>query len=108
MNVKDRMSRDEADLKAIVDRINAARDTDAETLLEREEALRALALKLQEMRRFVDDCLSGRTDHERGVLQYKIRVEYPLFSHLDALASLSGEFVDWSARDFSLTTASYR
>ena len=108
MNVKDRMSRDEAELKAIVDRISACRSEDPAVRLERESALLALAAKLVEIRTFVDDCLGGRTEHEKSLLQYKIRIEYPLFSHLDSLASLSGEFVDWSIRDFSLTSASHR
>ncbi len=108
MNLKDRMSRDEAELKTIVDRINAAHGDDPAARLERDSSLLALAAKLVEMRTFVDDCLGGRTEHEKSVLQYKIRIEYPLFSHLDSLASLSGEFVDWSVRDFSLTPASPR
>jgi hypothetical protein len=106
MNVKDRMSHDEAELKVIVDRISAAIGVEPVALLERDCALQALAAKLVEMRTFVDDCLGGRSEQERNVLQYKIRIEFPLFSHLDSLASMSGEFVDWSARDFSLTPAS--
>ena len=108
MNMKDRMSRDEAELKVIIDRISDAGDDTMNARIEREHALYALTTKLVEMRTFLDDCLSGRTDHERGVLTYKIRIEYPLFSHLDSLASLSGEFVDWSVRDFSLTSAAAR
>jgi hypothetical protein len=103
--MKDRMSSDEAELKTIVDRISAAGGVDAPARLERDSALLALAAKLVEMRTFVDDCLGGRSEHERNSLAYKIRVEFPLFSHLDSLASLSGEFVDWSVRDFSLTPA---
>jgi len=106
MNLKDRLGGDEARLKVLVDRLSAATGTTAPALVRREEALSALVAQLAETRLFLDDFLSGRSAHERAVLLYKIRVEYPLFSHLDALASLSSEFVDWSANDFSLTPAS--
>lgn len=66
------------------------------SLGERETALRSLGEKLSEMRSFVDDCMSGRSDHERAVLEYKIRVEYPIFSHLTSLSTLSHEYVEWS------------
>ena len=108
MNLKDRMSGDEAQLKILVDRLNAASGDHAQALLRREEALGELIAQLAETRLFLDDFLSGRSAHERAVLLYKIRVEYPLFSHLDALASLSSEFVDWSTNDFSLTPVSPR
>jgi len=48
------------------------------------------------MRGFVEDCLSGRSDHERAVLAYQLRVEYPLYSHLESLSGLSREYVEWS------------
>ena len=107
MSVKDRLQRDEAELRSIIERLGAAGD-DTGARDERGEALRLLSAKLAETHGFVDEVLVGRSDHERAVLLYKIRVEFPLYSHLDALASLSGEFVDWSARDFSLTAATPR
>jgi hypothetical protein len=107
MSVKDRLAKDEAELRVIVERLGASGD-DTGAGEDREGILRALALKLGDTRLFVDDMLSGRGEHERAMLLYKIRVEFPLYSHLDALASLSGEFVDWSARDFSLTAATPR
>jgi hypothetical protein len=107
MSVKERLQRDEAELRSIIERLGAAGD-DTGDRGDRAGALRQLSAKLAETRGFVDEVLGGRSDHERAVLLYKIRVEFPLYSHLDALASLSGEFVDWSTRDFSLTAASPR
>jgi hypothetical protein len=105
MNLKERMDRDEAELKLIIERLNGLRANTPLRRGEREQTLYALTTKLVETRCFVDEWLCGRADHERSALAYKIRVEYPVYSHLDSLASLSGEFVDWSVRDFSLTLA---
>ena len=107
MSVKERLQRDEAELRSIIVRLGGCGD-DTGGPADREETLRLLRARLAETRGFVDEVLVGRSDHERAVLLYKIRVEFPLYSHLDALASLSGEFVDWSARDFSLTAATPR
>jgi hypothetical protein len=106
MTLKERMSREEEELKAIMERLSAlSRDTDPEARRVRERALHALTTRLVETRCVVDGWLAGHTDRDRNALAYKIRVEYPVFSLLDSLACLSGEFVDWSVRDFSLTLA---
>jgi hypothetical protein len=93
MDLKIRLESDEADLKALIERLNAAESIPQ---AERERALRALGRKLVEIRAFIDDCMSGRTDHEKAVLEYKLRVEYPLFAHLASLSALSREYVEWS------------
>ncbi len=99
------MARDEAELQGIMRRLNETRRDDPVSRRERQKRLHELSTKLVETRSYVDEWLTGRTERERNALTYKIRVEYPLFSILDSLASLSGEFVDWSVRDFSLTAA---
>ncbi len=105
MNLKERLSHDEAELKSIMARLNDARGDNPQKRSERARTLFALTTKLVETRCFVDEWLCGRTATERSALEYKIRVEYPIYSLLDSLAALSGEFVDWSVRDFSLTLA---
>jgi len=108
MNLKERMIHDETELKRIIGHLNRTRGDNPLLQRERERTLRALRIKLVETRSFVDEYLFGRSAHERSALGYKIRVEYPVYSHLDSLACLSGEFVDWSVRDFTLTFAPAR
>ncbi|MGO9309217.1 MAG: hypothetical protein ACLQDL_09365 [Spirochaetia bacterium] len=96
MDWKRRLKTDEKELKTLIDRISEPCDGGPLSLGEREIALRSLGDKLSQMRAFVDDCMSGRSEHERAVLEYKLRVEYPLFSHLTSLSTLSREYVEWS------------
>ncbi len=106
MNLKERMSGGEADLKLIITRLVALQGSREEE--ERERTLRALSAKIAELRFFVEDCLSGRSDHERAVLSYKLCIGFPLYSHLASLSMLPGDFFESLLRDFSLTTAAAR
>jgi hypothetical protein len=96
MDWKERMKSDEVELKAIIDRLGEIRGTGTRARTEREFAMRCLARKLVEMRTFVDDCMSGRNAYEQSLLEYRLRVQYPFFSHMNALSSLAGDYVDWS------------
>jgi hypothetical protein len=96
MDWKRRLKADEKELKTLIDRLGEPSESGLLSRGERELALRSLGEKLSEMRSFVDDCLSGRSDHEKAVLEYKLRVEYPLFAHLVSLSALSREYVEWS------------
>jgi hypothetical protein len=95
MDWKRQLKTDERELKALIDRLGEPHE-DGLSEMEREAALRSLGEKLSEMRSFVDDCMCGRSDYEKAVLQYKLRVEYPLFAHLMSLSALSREYVEWS------------
>jgi hypothetical protein len=97
MDWKTRMRTDEAELKQIVDRLAEIRGEGLRTKIEREYAMLTLSRKLADMRSFVEDCLSGRNTWEKSLMEYKVRIEYPLYSHLDSLSALSREYVDWSA-----------
>ena len=96
MDWKERLTTDERELKSIVDMLGGTRGDGLRARAQRELATHALSAKLMDMRGFVEDCLSGRNEHERAVLAYKLRVEYPLFSHLESLSGLSREYVTWS------------
>ena len=106
MTLKQRMDREEAELKVSMEQLSAlSRDPGPASQRARAHALHALTTRLVETRCAVDAWMAGRTERDRNALAYKIRVEYPVFSLLDSLACLSGEFVDWSVRDLSLTMA---
>jgi len=94
MDWKNRLEYDEAILKALIDRLNGSADGDQPD--GREIAMRHLAGKLAEMNAFVEDCLSGRTESERSVLLYKLRIEYPLYAHLASLSAMPAEYAEFS------------
>ncbi len=96
MNWKKRLKTDEAQLKALIDRLNETQEGGLLSRGEHELALRTLTLKLAQMRSYVEDCMSGRSEYEKSVLEYKLRVEYPLFAHLASLATVSRKYVEWS------------
>jgi hypothetical protein len=96
MDWKTRMKKDEAELRDLVDQLGKLHGEGQAVSIEREYAMRTLARKLAEMRLFVEDCLCGRNTYEQSLLEYKVRVEYPLYSHLDSLSALPREYVDWS------------
>ena len=96
MDWKKQLKSDERELKALIDRLGEPHEGGQLSCDEREMALRSLGEKLTQMRSYVDDCMSGRSDYEKAILSYKLRVEYPLFSHLISLSALSREYVEWS------------
>ena len=96
MDWKTRMKCDETELKSMIDKIAKIQGGGPGARIEREYGMRSLSRKLVEMRSFVEDCLSGRNAYEQSILEYKLRLEYPLYSHLDSLSSLSREYIDWS------------
>lgn len=94
MDWKKRLKGDELVLKELIDRLNEPRE--GREPEEQELARRSLGEKLAEMNAYVEDCLSGRSDFEKSVLRYKLRIEYPLFAHLVSLSSMSREYVEFS------------
>ena len=95
MDWRVRLRRDELELRRIVRRLAAAHGDGPQAVASRDEALRALAAKIAQMKALIEDCLCGRNDFERGILEYKIRVEFPLFSHLGSLSMITPEYADW-------------
>jgi hypothetical protein len=96
MDWKSQLLKDERELRALVEKLGAAPRAGLQGRAERNLAARSLKVKLGEMQSFIQDILSGRGDYERAVLEYRLRVEYPLYSHLASLSSLSREYVEWS------------
>jgi hypothetical protein len=96
MDWKDRLMADEKELKDLVNRISGIQGSGLRVRLEREYLMRSLSGKLKEMHAFVDDCLSGRNAYEQSLMAYQLRIEYPLYSQMDSLASLPRQYVDWS------------
>ncbi len=97
MNWQKRLKIDETILKALVDRLNGPDDAGAADGVAGGKALarRHLGEKLAEMNAYVEDCLSGRTDTERSVLLYKLRIECPLYAHLASITSMPREYAEF-------------
>jgi len=94
-----RMGNDESELKELITRLGETQGGSLCARVERAYLLKSLSNKLADMRSFVEDCLSGRNSYEQSLMGYKVRVEFPLYSHLDSLSALSPEFVDWSSME---------
>ncbi len=95
MDWRVRMGRDGLELRRILRSLAGMRGGDPEAVAARDRAFRALARKVARMRALVEDCASGRNAHEQSVMEYRVRVEFPLFSHLGSLSRISPEYVDW-------------
>ena len=94
-----RMKNDESELKELVDRLGQSQGASVCSQVERAYLMRSLSNKLADMRSFVEDCLSGRNSYEQSLMEYKVRIELPLYSHLDSLSAMSPEFVDWASME---------
>jgi hypothetical protein len=95
MDWRVRMRRDELELRRIVRSLAKMRGSDPEAAASREKALRVLARKIARMRAFVEDCASGRNAYEQSVMEYRVRIEFPLYSHLGSLSRIAPGYVDW-------------
>jgi hypothetical protein len=95
MDWRVRMRRDELELRRIVRTLAAARGESPEAVASRERAITALARKLAAMKAFVEDCLSGRNTYEQSLMEYRMRVDFPLYSHLGSLSSITPKYADW-------------
>ncbi len=96
MDWKKHLTAEEEELRTIVGKLDAARGGGLHGRAERQLASRSLNAKLAGMHSYVQDFLSGRSDHERATLEYRLRVEYPLYSHLSSLSHVPHEYVEWS------------
>ena len=95
MDWRVRMRREELLLRRTVQHLARLQGDTAEVAAARRKALRALARRIAVMRALVDDCLSGRNRYEQSVMEYRVRVEFPLYSHIGTLTALSQRHLDW-------------
>jgi hypothetical protein len=96
MDWKKQFRTDESELKALIDKLAQAPAGGPLADLDRAVTVRSLARKLVEMRAFADDRLEGQNEEEKSILEYKLRLEFPLFAHLSSLSMISREYVEWS------------
>jgi hypothetical protein len=89
MEMTSRMREEEARLKGLIERLGNIHGHGLRSRMERLQLTHALDRRLAETRLFLDDCLSGRNTYEQYLMEYRIRVEFPVFSHLHSIFSMS-------------------
>jgi hypothetical protein len=88
------MRAEEDRLKAMVDALGRRQGRSFLVKVERMRLERSLRKSIAETRLFLDDCLSGRNSYEQHLMEYRIRVEFPIFSHLESIFSLAARPVE--------------
>lgn len=96
MDWRVRMRRDGLELKRLVCSLAELRGDDPRIRARRDGALRMLSDKITQMRGFIEDCLCGRNASEQSMMEYRVRVEFPLYSHLGSLSVIAPDYVDWT------------
>jgi hypothetical protein len=95
MDWTSRMRDEEARLRGLVDRLGKIKGTGLRSRVERLQITHALSRRLAQTRAFLNDCLSGRNTYEQYMMEYKLRLEFPLYCHLDSIFSISdGAYAD--------------
>jgi hypothetical protein len=89
MDWQSRMGEDEISLKKLVDRLATAKGGGLRSRVERRRIVHALSRKISDTRTFMEECLLGRNSDEKNIMEYQIRMQFPLFSHLDSLFSMT-------------------
>jgi len=91
-----KMRRDEEELKFLVSRLGKTHGVSLGLRMERARLLKTIGCKLEQMRRNIEDSLTGRNSYEQSLLEYRVRIELPLYSHLGQLSAISPDWADWS------------
>jgi hypothetical protein len=97
MDWTSRMREEETGLKSLVERLGRIRGQGLRARIERIQLTHALNHRLSQTSDFLQDCLTGRNTYEKYLMEYRVRVEFPLFSHLHSIFSITeGDLADSS------------
>jgi len=80
----EKMAFEERNLENIRLEINALYGDDEATRAKRSRLMNRLRGETRGMRSFLDDCLCGRNESEKSLMLCRVRLEFPLFYHLDS------------------------
>ena len=89
MDWQSRMGEDEISLRKLVERLSTVKGRGLRSRIERKRIVHTLSRKITDAHTFVEECLLGRNADEKYVMEYQIRMRFPLFSHLDSLFSMT-------------------
>jgi hypothetical protein len=82
------MRESETRMKELVDLLNGIKGRGLRAEVERLEVMRTLDNNLSEARSLLNDRMYGRNAYEKSLLAYRVRAEFPLFSHLNSIFSM--------------------
>jgi hypothetical protein len=89
------MREEETRLRDLVDKLGNSAGGGIRSRVERVQLTNALHRNLAQTKAYLKDCLSGRNAHEQCLMEYRIRVEFPLYSHLNSIFTISsGAYAD--------------
>ncbi len=88
MDWQKKLGEEEIRLKALIDQLSTVKGSGLKSLVERQKILQMLDFKIANTRSFKEDCLLGRNAEEKSIMEYRMRMQFPLFSHLDSLLSM--------------------
>jgi hypothetical protein len=95
MDWTSRMREEETRLRSIVERLGGAKGGGIRSRVERLQLTRALNRNLSKTKAFLNDCMSGRSEYEQCLMEYRVRVEFPLYCHLNSIFSIqAGAFAN--------------
>jgi hypothetical protein len=95
MDWTSRMRDEETRLRGIVARLGGPKRGGIHTRAERLHLHHALNRNLARTKAFLRDCMSGRSEYEQCLMEYRVRMEFPLYSHLNSIFSIqSGAFAN--------------
>ncbi len=83
-----RLTAEESHLKALVERLRGIRGSGLRARIERGQIARALNARISMTGEFLQDCLTGRSSQEQSLMEFRVRMEFPLYSHLHSIVAL--------------------
>jgi len=84
-----RMGTWERELERIQVELNRLGTQDEESCVRRTVLMDQLRERTMAMHSFLEDCLCGRNAFEQAMMLYKVRIEFPLYSQMDMVFSLT-------------------
>ena len=89
MDWASRMREEESRLKSLVERMRNVRGSGLRARVERGQIARALNQHVTKTDEFLQDCLTGRNSQEKSLMEFRVRVEFPLYCHLQSIIAMA-------------------
>ncbi len=89
MDWESRMRNEESHLKSLVERMRNIHGSGLRARVERGQIARALNSRVSRADEFLQDCLTGRNSQEKSLMEFRVRVEFPLYCHLQSIISMA-------------------
>ena len=84
-----RMREEESRLKDLVERLRGTSGSGLRARIERAQIARALNHRISRTCEYFQDCLTGRNSREQSLMEFRVRMEFPLYCHLQSILSMA-------------------